>query len=216
MSELTFRELLGRSKERVVEARSEGGVKRVSKHAPKEISSKIHASKVKPVKFYKPGEDPESGTFIKKFKPRDPRFEKYSGHFNQGLFEASYTFIDEIREKELKEIESALQDPRFSDQHDQLRKVYLKKKQEITRIKDQKRELQVKRKLIREEKQKVKTGKRPYFFKKGLVKMMALKEKIEEMKENGTYDAYKRKKRKREISGEKSGLWEVEKKRRSF
>lgn len=216
MSELTFRELLGKTKGKAEEVKTEGSKKRSSKHAPKEISSKIHAAKVKPVKFYKPGEDPESGKFVKKFKPRDPRFEKYSGHFNQGLFEASYNFLDEIREKELKEIESALQDPRFSDQHDQLRKVYLKKKQELTRIKDQNRELQVKRKLIKEEKQKVKAGKKPYFFKKGIVKMMALKEKIEEMKENGTYDAYKRKKRKREISDEKSKLYEVEKKRRSF
>lgn len=216
MSEPTFKELLKGPKEKEEVYQGAASKKRQSKHAPKEISSKIHASKVKPVKFYKPGEDPESGTFIKKFKPRDPRFEKYSGHFNQGLFEASYSFLDDHRDKELKELEKALQDPQYSDQYDELKKLYLKKKQENLRLRDQKREVSVKRKLMKAEKEKIKTGKRPFFFKKGLVKIMALNEKIEEMKANGTYDEYKRKKRKREISGEKSGLWEIEKKRRSF
>ena len=73
--------------------------KRPSKHAPKEISSKIPAAKMKKIKFSTSEGDSTNENTTKKTKPRDPRFEKYSGNFNQGLFEASYSFLDEYREK---------------------------------------------------------------------------------------------------------------------
>jgi ribosomal RNA-processing protein 36 len=216
MGEPTFRQLVRSDSERSKEVVTDGVKKRQNKHAPKEISSKIPASRFKPIKFFKDGEDPTSGTFIKKFKPRDPRFEKYSGNFNQGLFEASYSFLDDVRQEELQELKQALKSGDFIEQKEDLKKMIMKKKQEIQRMKDERREKKVKRELIKEEKNKVKEGKRPFFFKKGVIKMMALKEKIDEMKETGEYQEYRRKKRKREIYSEKFAVNQIPRKRREM
>ena len=188
--------------------------KRANKHAPKEISSKIPASRFKPIKFYKQGEDPESGKFIKKFKPRDPRFESFSGTFNKDLFEKSYSFVDEIRTKELEDIKEALNNPDYENSKEELKRIYMKKKHEITRLKDERRETRIKRELVKDEKEKVKTGKVPFFFKRGVIKMMAMKEKIEEMKESGEFNEYRRKKRKRQMYEDKFAPNQIPRKRR--
>ena len=189
--------------------------KRLNKHSPKEISSKIPASKIKKISFLKPGEDAATGTYIKKEKSRDPRFDKFSGHFNQGLFEASYSFLDENKEEELRQLGEALQNSSNPEEKEKLRRIYLKKKQEITRDRDTKRELKVKRELMKKERDKVKEGKKSFFLKKGLIKQLARDEKITELKETGEYEEYSRKKRKREISYEKSKLFSLPTKRRS-
>lgn len=188
---------------------------RPSKHAPKEISSRIPAAKAKKIRFLKPDEDPTTGKFTKKAKSRDPRFDKFSGHFNQGLFEASYSFLEENRDQELKELEKALEGNEYSEKADTLHKLFLKKKQEIQRIKDQKREDKVRREMMKKEREQVKEGKKPFFFKKGLIKQMAREEKVSELKAAGEYEEYSRKKRKREISYEKSKLHSFPTKRRS-
>ena len=215
MEEPTFKTQLLSSENRVKSSNSHiKKFKRISKHSPKEISSKIPAAKIKKIQFTSPDDDPSIGKFVRKSKSRDPRFDKFSGKFNQGLFEASYSFLDEYREQELKEIEEALQDNQYSEKNEKLRNLYLKKKQEIQRIKDQKRELKVKRELMKNEREKIKKGKKPFFFKKGMIKMLAMKEKISELKQTGQYQEYSRKKRKREISNEKSELFSLPSSRR--
>jgi ribosomal RNA-processing protein 36 len=188
--------------------------KKNSKHAPKEISSKIPASKFKKIKFFDKEDDPNTGKFVKKIKPRDPRFDKLSGHFNQGLFEASYSFLDEYREKELEELKQAMENKKNAQNYQEIHKIYLKKKQEIQKIKDKAREIKIRRDLMKNEREKVKTGKKPFFFKQRLVKMIAMQEKIKELKQKGEYEEYSRKKRKREISNNKSELFSLPTKRR--
>ena len=187
---------------------------RSSKHAPKEISSKIPASKFKKIEFVSAEDDPSSGKFTKKSKPRDPRFDKLSGKFNQGLFEASFSFLDEYRENELKEIKEAMESNKYKENYEELRKLFIKKKQELQRLKDKSRETKVKRELVKSEKEKVKKGKKPFFFKTKFVKMLAHKEKLKELKESGEYEEYSRKKRKREISKQKSEVYSLPSSRR--
>ena len=68
---------------------------------------------------------------------------------------------------------------------------------------------------MKKERDKVKEGKKSFFLKKGLIKQLARDEKITELKETGEYEEYSRKKRKREISYEKSKLFSLPTKRRS-
>ncbi|OMJ87530.1 hypothetical protein SteCoe_10704 [Stentor coeruleus] len=215
MEEVPFKKQLAKDRKKSEVKAVDTTFKRASKHAPKEMSSKMPASKIKPIKFYRSDEDPESGKFVKKFKPKDPRFENYAGNFNQGLFEASYSFMDDYRSNELSELEKSLHDTAYSDQYDSLKKVYMKKKQEIQRFEDQNRENKLKRKFKKEEKEKVQKGKKPFFLKKGLIKMMAMKEKMEDLKVQGKYEDYIRKKRKREKTMQRSEAFALPSERRT-
>ena len=76
----------------------------------------------------KPGEDAATGKYSKNEKSRDPRFNKFSRHFIQGLFEASYSFLDENKEEELKQLGEALQNSSNPEEKENLRRIYLKKK----------------------------------------------------------------------------------------
>ena len=67
---------------------------------------------------------------------------------------------------------------------------------------------------MKEEKEKVQQGKNPFYFKRGLIKIMAMKAKIEEMKEKGEYKEYARKKRKREKTEERASMNAIPHKRR--
>ena len=63
---------------------------RLSKHAPAETTSK------KPVKRFRQVIETHTRTI------RDPRFDKLSGKFNEGLFESSYGFINDYEKKEVE------------------------------------------------------------------------------------------------------------------
>ncbi|CAG9317091.1 unnamed protein product [Blepharisma stoltei] len=186
-----------------------------SKHAPKEISSKHPVSRFKKIKFPKPDEDPEHGIFTKKIKKRDPRFDNLSGKFNQGFFEKSYSFIDDYLSQELKELQESLDDPAYAADRGRIKELIIKKKQEIQRAKDEQRYTNVKRKMMKEEREKVKAGKKPYFFKKKIIKMQAMKEKLEELKETGEISKYLKRKRKRETAKETAEVNKAHKKRKT-
>lgn len=57
-------------------------VKRKSKHAPMEVSSKISISRLREV------------VPVKRKRARDPRFDPLSGQFNEAAFERAYEFLD--------------------------------------------------------------------------------------------------------------------------
>ena len=41
-----------------------------------------------------------------KSKSRDPRFDSLMGEFNKGLFQTSYSFVNDLRKKEVEELKS--------------------------------------------------------------------------------------------------------------
>ena len=184
---------------------------RKSKHAPKELPSNKPVGRHKRVEFFKPGEDPDKGVFVKKRKGRDPRFEKHAGKFNQDMFDKAYAFINEYREEELAELQTAL----AQKGSEQLVALVAKKKQELERVKMQKRTQKVKRSLYAQEREKVKQGKKPFYFNKKLIRMRAMQEKMQELKESGGLRKYLKKKRKREQSREAAAVYRTTKKFKS-
>lgn len=45
---------------------------------------------------------------MSQFKPRDPRFEETSGHFNSDLFKKSYSFVYEYQEAEINALKKEI------------------------------------------------------------------------------------------------------------
>ena len=128
--------------------------KRENKNRPREISAKKQVPRFKEV------------VQVKKFVPRDPRFDSLCGTFNEKAFKNSYSFLDEVKKNDLKTLKEELnstQDP----------KTIKKIKYLIQRLENQLREQQKKeQKVEQQQKEKqeiieaIKKGEKPNFKKK--------------------------------------------------
>ena len=75
-----------------------------SKNAPSEISSKIPTSRKRIIT-------------APSYKPRDPRFDSLSGHFNPSLYQRSYgSFLDDMQKQELHTLKDALKKVKDEEQ----------------------------------------------------------------------------------------------------
>lgn len=54
-------------------------------------------------------------------KSRDPRFESFTGRLNQDLFRKSYSFIDDVRQSELKQLREQLANERDEEKREVIR-----------------------------------------------------------------------------------------------
>jgi ribosomal RNA-processing protein 36 len=183
--------------------------KRRSKTAPMELTAKIPVSRFKKVKFYKAGEDPSKGLLLKKNKPRDPRFDKLSGTYNEHLFKLSYKFLDDYRVSELAQLQEELRTAQDSESRRLVQRAINKKKEEVRQLDRKQREHAVKKELEGRTKEAVKQGKQPFFFNKKLVKMLAAKKQLEELKQQGSLEAFTAKRQKRERTKEAKKIREV-------
>ena len=80
--------------------------KKKSKHAPTEMSSKRKD-------FFQRGAPNLQNSGLASFgtglyKPRDPRMQSLSGYFDQNLFDQSYGFLEDIRDKEIGELKTRI------------------------------------------------------------------------------------------------------------
>eukprot|EP00917_Polyrhabdina_sp_WS-2016_P011456 GHVP01025225.1.p1 GENE.GHVP01025225.1~~GHVP01025225.1.p1 ORF type:complete len:142 (-),score=41.04 GHVP01025225.1:470-895(-) len=95
---------------------------------------------------------------------RDPRFNGGTVNMNTDLFKKRYSFLQERQEKELKEIKKQIRkDPTLRDKG----KVILKKFEQIKKGKERNNlEKELVRRHIKEDKQKQRRGKKPYYLKR--------------------------------------------------
>ena len=77
--------------------------KKKSKHAPTEMSSKRRD-------YFSRGRPDLNSSGIgisigaNKYKPRDPRMTSLSGHYDENIFDKRYSFLEEVQEKEIKQL----------------------------------------------------------------------------------------------------------------
>ncbi|KAL7066166.1 hypothetical protein ACR3K2_33850 [Cryptosporidium serpentis] len=160
---------------------------------------------------------------IKDDKSADPRFKDTSGNLNIHLFQRSYEFLDNMREKEIKEIKKNLKLYKLmerskkagtwhkikkrsefrnsnivhmtNEDYENLSKQLQKYVSEI----DRRNTIRVKQEVIsqyrKEENKRIQEGKKPYFLKKKDINILAYKYKYDNLD----------KKRKRNLEG-KQGL----------
>ncbi|KAI8833552.1 hypothetical protein BC829DRAFT_365804, partial [Chytridium lagenaria] len=114
-------------------------------------------------------------------KGRDPRFEAPNGNVNVGLFKESYKFLDEYRKNEIGMIDQVLKKEKNPEEREKLIKLH----QSMTTALKANQTEDKRKKVIKEwkktEAEAVKSGKKPYFLKKGDVKKMMLIEKYKKM-----------------------------------
>lgn len=135
---------------------------RTSKHAPTEISSKKAVSRKREV------------VPVAKREFRDPRFEPLSGYVDESKSRAAYSFLDDYREDEMKELKSAIKTTKDDDAKEKLKRALMsmesKKKAQMRKQKEQ----EILDKHRKEEKELVKQGKQPFYLKKAEQKKRVL------------------------------------------
>lgn len=136
-------------------------------------------------------------------KAVDPRFESTSGNFNEDLFKKSYSFIDEMRRKEISELRESIKKEKDSARRQELfallnslssKESAEKRKLELQKLKGERRKA---------EKELVAHGKKPFYLKKSDEKKMVLIEKFKKIKErnpDANIDKLLEKRRKRMAS----------------
>ncbi|XP_026479297.1 ribosomal RNA processing protein 36 homolog [Ctenocephalides felis] len=116
---------------------------------------------------------------------KDPRFDERAGEFNEKAFKNSYSFIEEIRQKELDQLKKDYKNTHDPDEAEKMKFL-------ITRMENQIRE---KKKIGREERKgingengtigTIKEGKTPVYRKKSEKRILDLVDKYEKLKQSG-------------------------------
>eukprot|EP01065_Artemidia_motanka_P018342 TRINITY_DN21661_c0_g2_i1.p1 TRINITY_DN21661_c0_g2~~TRINITY_DN21661_c0_g2_i1.p1 ORF type:complete len:187 (+),score=55.93 TRINITY_DN21661_c0_g2_i1:83-643(+) len=137
---------------------------------------------------------------------RDPRFSDLSGHFNQGLYEASYSFLDSMKQEEEKKLRrkvsrlgSARSAAAVADREAAASELRQLKQERILKRRED-RQRRVKREWRKQEAAAVAKGKKPFFMKRSVQKEQVLKQQFQDMREKGggQVDKYMAKQRKKQ------------------
>ncbi|KAK9507986.1 hypothetical protein O3M35_007740 [Rhynocoris fuscipes] len=163
--------------------------KRANKNRPREESSKIP---VKPLSFHNNIKKKQL-----KLNSRDPRFDSLCGTYSEKFFHENYNFLDEIKQREKKELEESLKNENDNIKREQIKFL-------LKRMKDQERENDKKKKNLEKRikqseklKKNLLEGKPAHFKTKTEKKVSDLIEKYEELKSKGKVQSYMKKKLKK-------------------
>ncbi|KAI9324316.1 hypothetical protein DFJ73DRAFT_634158 [Zopfochytrium polystomum] len=143
--------------------------KRSSRHAPTETTSKRMVSRFRQVV------EPSG------FKARDPRFDRLSGHFDEGLFAQSYGFIKEYEKSEVDMLRKEIAREKDKERKKDLERALAT---QLSRLKTEEKREQLKtieREWKKKEAEAVEKGKKPFFLKKADVKKLALVEQYKSL-----------------------------------
>ena len=166
---------------------------RKSKHAPRELSAHFPVSRFKRISFGSKRRE----------TPRDPRFQRYAGHFNQGFFEQSYGFIGSYMQNEVADLKAALKDERNPEARESLQRTLNRKKEALRRREDRNLMQEAKKQLKDQERHMVQQGKAPFFAKRRVIRMTAMKLRLDKLQAEGQVEHYEARKRKRSHQKEK-------------
>ena len=143
---------------------------RSSKHAPTEMSSKKAVSRKREV------------VPVPKRDYRDPRFEPTTGIVDQSKVRKAYSFLDDYREDEMKELKDAVKMAKDEESKEKLKKALMsmesRKKAQIRKDKEQ----EILEKHRKEEKEAVRQGKKPFYLKKAEQKKRLLLDQYGDLK----------------------------------
>lgn len=171
------------------------GFSRSNKHAPTEISSKKAVSRRREV------------IAVPKKEFRDPRFEPLSGDLDESKIQKVYSFLDDYRDDEIKELKAAVKKTKDDSEKEKLKRALLsmesKKKAQMRRRKEQ----DVLDKHKKEEKELVKQGKQPFFLKKAEQSKRVLVEQYGGLKGKELDHVLERRRKKQDAKEKKKMPW---------
>ncbi|KAL6911006.1 hypothetical protein GGI43DRAFT_378943 [Trichoderma evansii] len=175
--------------------------KRSSKHAPQEMTSKKPVSRRREILT-----DPRR-------KARDPRFEALTGRLDEAKVAKNYSFLDEYRESEMKDLRAQIKKTKDVTVKEDLKRQLLSmesKKKARQKKEDEAKLLQEHRK---KEKELVAQGKQPFYLRKSEQKKQLLMNRFADMSKSQVDKAIERK-RKKVSSKEKKELISLERRSR--
>ncbi|KAH8149948.1 uncharacterized protein LAJ45_06101 [Morchella importuna] len=172
-------------------------LKRTSKHAPQELSSKRAVTRRREV---------VAPLVPAGLKPRDPRFDTaVKGVFDERVFRRNYDFLEGYREEEVKVLKREMEKERDAGRRGEMERVV----RSMESKKQQQAQKQRSEELLREHKKKeremIKQGKKPFYLKKTEQKKMLLLDKYRKLNPK-QLDKAVEKKRKRKAQKEHKNI----------
>jgi ribosomal RNA-processing protein 36 len=143
---------------------------RTSKHAPAEISSKKAVSRKREV------------LPVIKREYRDPRFEPLSGPLDERKLKIAYSFLDDYREDEMKELRIAIKKAKDEAEKKKLKRALLSMESRKKVQERKRKEAEILDTHRKEEKELVKQGKKPFYLKKAEQRQRLLVDRFSELK----------------------------------
>ncbi|KAJ3013360.1 UNVERIFIED_CONTAM: rRNA biogenesis protein rrp36 [Siphonaria sp. JEL0065] len=169
--------------------------KRGSKHAPAEQTSK------RPVSRFRTVVD-----LPKKEIHRDPRFNKFSGQFNEGLFKRSYGFLEEYEKEEIDEMRKQIGKTKDVAEKSELEMELQKRVSKKINKEREEKQKHIQRQWKKTEMEAVKQGKKAFYLKKSDKEKLALYEQYKKLGDGKGVDKFLEKRRKKNSASEKRFL----------
>ena len=147
----------------------------------------------------------------------DPRFnEKISGDFRPARLASDYSFLNDYRESERKEMEARLQSKKLSaDEKERISKSLSRMASQDVARKKAALESEIRDELRTKELEIIeKTGKKPYFHPKSAVKNIIRQRQEDTLRKSGKFEKFMAKKERRDIAKERKNAFGAPKTRR--
>jgi len=113
---------------------------------------------------------------------RDPRFEPLSGPLDETKIQKAYSFLDDYREHEMKELKSAIKKTKDETEKEKLKRALLSMESRKKAQERKKKEAEILDRHRKEEKELVKQGKKPFYLKKTEQRKRLLVDRFSELK----------------------------------
>lgn len=168
---------------------------RASKHAPTELSSKKAVSRRREV------------IPVTKRQFRDPRFETLSGPLDESKAQMAYSFLNDYREDEMKELRVAIKKAKDETEKERLKRALLSMESKKKTQERKRREAEILGRHRKEEKELVKQGKKPFYLKKSERQKRVMIETYGQLKGKQLDHVLERRRRKLEHRDKKKLPW---------
>lgn len=166
---------------------------RSSKHAPTEISSKKAVSRKREV------------VPVTKREYRDPRFETLSGDVDESKVRRAYSFLDDYRDDEMKELKTAIKKSKDEGEKERMKRTLLSMESRKKAQDRKNRQDEVLARHKKEEKELVMQGKKPFYLKDSEKKKRVILDQYKDLK-GGQLDRVIERRRKKVEGKEKKNL----------
>jgi ribosomal RNA-processing protein 36 len=178
----------------------------MEKKSKSEKSKPLEFSCRKPVAVPKPQ---RQGLVKRQEEFEDPRFNrKVSGELSSDMFAKAFSFLDDYRDAEKKEVAARLTFKQVgADEKARLEKALARMQSQDVARKKLTMESEIRKELKQKELEAVaKSGKRAYFHPRSVVKQIMKDRKEEELRSKGQLDRFKAKQEKRKTSEDRKNI----------
>ncbi|KTW31596.1 hypothetical protein T552_00234 [Pneumocystis carinii B80] len=168
--------------------------KRTNKNAPLEMSSKKPVSRFRKV------------VPLTKIERRDPRFD-FEDRVNLTNLSSKYSFIKDYQKEELQLLKHTLKHEKNNEKKERIKKTIISMESKLLAAKNKEEATRILHEYKKNEKEKAKIGKKPFFLKKKEQKKLIEASKLSKLEGTKALDRYIRRKDKKLASKERKRLF---------